>query len=372
MRPGADTSTGRCIGGAVPAVTATYRGVRWNPMRRSRRLWLLALSLAYAVAITGCSTGEREDVRFANGPVVLAGTLLRPSGAGPHPAVVVLHGSGPDGRDNAYYDFLARAFLRRGIAVLVYDKRGVGASGGDWLRSPFSALGGDGVAALRFLRRQPRIDSSRVGVWGGSEGAVLAPEVAQSVPGTAFVVMQSATGVSFAEQNLHQTERQVRSWTTSEAEVEVAMRLQRLKHAYARTGEGWEAYARALDGARGTAWAGLGGPERPDDPWWTWYRTKMDHSPIPALEQMRIPVLAVWGANDPLVPVARSRAAVAAALRRAGNRYATLRVVEGADHSLQVDGQPEELDATAAWAAARVRMTSDVAPGVARTAEPVD
>ncbi len=305
--------------------------------------------------MTGCAPEPvQENVRFLNGPVTLAGTLSRPRNPGPHPAVLVLHGSGPDGRQNAYYDFLVRAFVRRGIAVLVYDKRGVGESGGDWGRSPFSTLADDAVVALRFLRNHPEIDSSRVGLWGGSEGAVLAPEVALRVPGTAFVVMQSATGVPFADQNLYQTERQVRSWTQSEDVVDEALSFQRLKHAFARTGAGWEDYAARLAASRTTEWAGLGGPTSPSDWWWAWYRTKMDYSALPALERLRVPLLAVWGAADVLVPVPESRTAVAAAAARAGNRDVTLRVVAGADHSLQVEGQLVELDATAEWVADHV------------------
>lgn len=320
------------------------------------RCYSLLVAVSACVSLARCALApEREAVRFSNGAVVLVGTLSLPRSGGPHPAVLVLHGSGPDGRQNTYYDFLTRAFLRQGIAVLVYDKRGVGASSGDWGHSPFSALTDDAVAALRFLRRHPGIDSSRVGLWGGSEGAVLAPEVAVRVQGTAFVVMQSATGVPFAEQNLYQTERQVRSWTQSEDVVIEALAFQRLKHTFARTGSGWDAYAASLAASRMTEWADLGGPTSPDDWWWAWYRTKMDYSCLPWIERLRAPLLAVWGEQDLLVPVAESRTAVARAAARASNPDVTLRVVEGADHSLQVERQLVALDMTADWVADQVR-----------------
>jgi pimeloyl-ACP methyl ester carboxylesterase len=90
----------------------------------------------------------------------------------------------------------------------------------------------------------------------------------------------------------------------------------------------------------------------------------MDYTPVPALERLGAPVLAVWGEEDVLIPVAASRAAVAAARQRAGNSGDSLLVVPGADHALQIQGlrgvfrrglrnRPVHLDLMADWAARR-------------------
>ena len=73
---------------------------------------------------------KHEDVRFASGDVQLAGTLLAPSTAGKHPAIILVHGSGAENRE--FILPFARFLVRRGMAVLGYDKRGVGGSTGDW------------------------------------------------------------------------------------------------------------------------------------------------------------------------------------------------------------------------------------------------
>src|SRR5712692_7886380 len=88
-------------------------------------------------------TFKQEEVSFRNGDVTLSGTLLLPSTEAPHPAVVFLHGSGSEGRYAAR--FLAEYFTRHGIAALIYDKRGVGKSTGDWKRSDFNDLAGDAI-----------------------------------------------------------------------------------------------------------------------------------------------------------------------------------------------------------------------------------
>jgi dipeptidyl aminopeptidase/acylaminoacyl peptidase len=278
---------------------------------------------------------RRQHVRIASGDVVLAGTVVAPAEGGRHPAVLLLHGSGPDGRENPYYGMLIDAFVRRGFAVLVYDKRGSEESGGDWRRSPFGALVDDAAAAAGALRRHPWVDPARVGVWGGSEGAVIAPEVALRER-LAFVIMQSGPGVTFAEQNLHQTAGQVQALAPEERRA--AMHLQRLKHVYARTGAGWEEYEAAARSAAGRPYSGLAGLTDRNDWWWGWYRTKMDYTPVPALERLRAPVLAVWGGADVLVPVERSRAAVAAARRAVDNPGDSLVIIPGADHVVQVQG----------------------------------
>ena len=126
--------------------------------------------------------------------VLLAGTLSLPGGAGPHPAVLLLHGSGRLDRDaNAgrlrmgFGPSLAAVLAEAGIAVLRYDRRGVGASGGDWLATGFGDNRQDAVAALRVLAGRADVRAEAVGVVGHSEGAVHAmalgarPEVAAVV-----------------------------------------------------------------------------------------------------------------------------------------------------------------------------------------------
>ena len=71
-----------------------------------------------------------QAVTFANGDVQLAGTVYTPRSTGRHPAVVLVQGSGPEGRWATAY--IADALARHGVIALSYDKRGVAGSGGDW------------------------------------------------------------------------------------------------------------------------------------------------------------------------------------------------------------------------------------------------
>lgn len=328
-------------------------------MRMGKKAILITLAILLSAITLGLirwvHSPDQEEVRFQNGEVALAGTLYVPSGTGPYPAVIFIHGSGDDSREP--YRYYADILARRGIAALIYDKRGVGASTGSWRASPFSVLADDALVGVNFLKGHRAIDAKRIGAWGGSEGAIIAPWVASRSADVAFVVMQAATGVTFAQQNLYQNERQLRAVTNSAADVAQGLNIVNLQQHYARTGIGWQAYADARQAVQEKAWASaLGSLLSPDNWWWNWYRTKMDYDPIPMLEKVRVPVLAVWGENDVLVPVTESRAAIEGAFTRSGNRNVTCRVYADADHSIQTESwlhgrrpEPSYMDLLSEW-----------------------
>src|SRR5918998_528384 len=114
---------------------------------------------------------REEKVTFRNGDVTLAGTLLVPSTGGPHPAVVFLHGSGPQDR-NGYVSLIrltADHFARHGIATLIYDKRGAGVSTGNWAQGSFDDMAGGGLGGPRDLRSRRDIRPQQIGFWGSSQ-----------------------------------------------------------------------------------------------------------------------------------------------------------------------------------------------------------
>lgn len=123
---------------------------------------------------------QREvSVRNPTDNVTLAGTLTIPPGAGPHPALLLLSGSGPQDRDATLFAHkpfwvLADHLSRRGIAVLRLDDRGVGGSTGSLNTSTAEDSVSDTLAAVRLLREQPDIDARRIGLLGHSEGGLVA------------------------------------------------------------------------------------------------------------------------------------------------------------------------------------------------------
>ncbi len=120
---------------------------------------------------------ESREITFGNAAagITFAGTLTLPDGGGRFPAAVLVSGSGPQNRDEEIFNH--RPFLvisdylaRRGIAVLRYDDRGVGGSGGDGPSAREADLASDAAAAVDYLMTVPEIDNARVGIIGHSEG----------------------------------------------------------------------------------------------------------------------------------------------------------------------------------------------------------
>ena len=202
---------------------------------------------------TAATALAEEEITFANGPVTLSGTVIYPPGQGPFPAVVFLHGSGPEGRWASRY--LANEFARRGVAALVYDKRGVGKSTGDWQKAGFEELVTDASAAIEALRGRPRIAPARVGIHGHSQGGTIAPWVATANPHVAFVVASAAPGLSMAETEIYSVSNVVRVGALPEAERKLADRFVRAVVATAFEGAPREEMEAAWREVRDRPWA---------------------------------------------------------------------------------------------------------------------
>ena len=132
---------------------------------------------------------ERTDTAFSSGGVACAAWLYRPAGPGPHPGVVLAHAFG--GVREMGLDHYARRFAAAGVAVLAFDYRHFGGSGGQ-PRHLWSVrrLRADVEAALAFLGAVPFVDPARLALWGSSFGGGLALQVAAKHPELAAVVVQ--------------------------------------------------------------------------------------------------------------------------------------------------------------------------------------
>jgi uncharacterized protein len=220
---------------------------------------------------------------------VLAGVLTEPDGRGRHAAALLINGSGPLDRDSAMTGMalglgpaLAVTLAAHGCVLLRYDKRGVGASGGDYLSAGFHDECGDAAAALAALRAHPAVDPERVFVVGHSTGSVLAANlVGTSPPPAGYVLLAGAA----------QPGERVMAWQSDRIAATLPRPLRPLGPALARR------QARARDRVRGST------ADRHDrmprsrltD---RWLREYMAHDPGPDLASIDRPVLAITGSKD--------------------------------------------------------------------------
>jgi uncharacterized protein len=314
-----------------------------------------------------------EPASFTNGEVPLRGSLFIPNSKGPHPAVILLHGSGPQTRES-YIRYFADQFARSGIAALIYDKRNTGRTDIPlWQQGggTFADFANDATAAVRYLRALPAVvDPRRIGLWGLSQGAWIAPMAAERIEGIAFLVLLSGGGVTPARQELYDDEVKLRARGFSAVEIERAMSLLQRANAYVRTQSDadWTRFQRELANARGKRWFDVLDRfpitlprESP-----AWKDPDLDYDPVPLLERLRLPVLMVLGEKDELTPADETARVTNIALRKAANPDYTVREIPGATHGLWVmrtgsDSWLEQrpargwVDEMIAWVADRAR-----------------
>lgn len=157
---------------------------------------------------SGPSTTATIDT-FPSGDVRLAYSLDIPTGTGPFPAVVIGHGSGLVRRFHHYSE--ARRFLDAGFAVLRYDKRGVGDSGGVYevagnvpnSERVFPILAGDMLAGVEFLETRGEIDRTRIGLFGVSQAGWIIPIAASRSSDVKFMILVVGPTVSVGVENFY-------------------------------------------------------------------------------------------------------------------------------------------------------------------------
>jgi hypothetical protein len=146
---------------------------------------------------------DEREVTVGEGEAALPGTLCLPAGEGPFPGLVLVHGSGPNDRDETVgavkpFRDLAQGLATRGVAVLRYEKRTKAHP--DQAAAMLARLTvqeeviDDALAAVRLLRQMPRVAPERVFVLGHSLGGMLVPRIAAQAPEAAgFVIMAGST-----------------------------------------------------------------------------------------------------------------------------------------------------------------------------------
>ena len=290
-----------------------------------------------------------EEVAFQNGPVNLAGTLTLPYGDGPFPAVLLISGSGLQDRDETLvghkpFWVLADHLSRAGIAVLRVDDPGIGKSTPHPKPPTTADFATDVEAGVAFLKQDDRI--GRIGLIGHSEGGLIAAIVASRSNDVGFVVLMAGPGVPGAELLRKQNERifdaagiagerkqrlltlldQLFTILTAEdmGEDERRQGVERIVRKQLEINgvppaQQDEAQVRAL-------------AEQSLTPWMHYFLT---FDPRPALEKIRVPVLALNGELDVQVDAEQNLTAIAAALEKGGNQDVTVHRLPEHNHLFQ-------------------------------------
>ena len=288
---------------------------------------------------------RQKRVSFQNADAKLDGTLLISSTKGPHPAIILLHGSGPLTR----YSFgpYPHFFTSLGFAVLIYDKRGAGSSSGTRMDASTGTvmknscypdeLTGDVLAAMRFLQQQRDIDPNKIGFWGSSEGGMLATQAAARSPQVAFAINSSGFMEPLWQTLRYQVKAILRSQGASPTQINKQATFVDLWLDVARTGMRWEDFQAAqqqfADEGKSWIFQSRGPFTSLEQLRWDWDHI-LTFDPMPALAKVRCPVLGVFGELDPLTPAEKTAENMRRVLTAAGHKDFTLKIFPQAGHSL--------------------------------------
>jgi pimeloyl-ACP methyl ester carboxylesterase len=274
---------------------------------------------------------EVSELSFVHGADRLVGDLVRPPWPGPHPAVVFVEGSGPGGREQGAWPARLAA---GGLAVFTYDKPGSGASTGHWTRQSMADRAHETLAAVETVGGHPEVRADAVALLGGSQGGWVAPLAASTADTVAAVVTVAGPGVGVLAQEEYRLAHELPMEGFSARDVDDALGVVRERARRAAAGDDAAEVFAAEAGCRRAPWyrllAGTTVAEL------GFVMRILVYDPQPALAALRCPLLAIFGADDRVVPVERSVRAIERLVR---DRLVV--VFPDADHNARVStGEP--------------------------------
>jgi pimeloyl-ACP methyl ester carboxylesterase len=303
-----------------------------------------------------------EEVTFYNDGNTLAGTITYPKGEGKKfPAVVMITGSGAQNRDEEIFGFkifgiIADHLTKNGIAVLRYDDRGVGGSKGKTVNeSTTDDFAKDVVAAVNLLKTKDYIQPMSIGLFGHSEGGIVAPLADTKTNDIAFMILMAGTGVKGIDIIKEQSKLIMKADNATEDDIsgyivmlnliyetlvkdgnikELEDQLEKnVKDSYDKMSKEEKATIKNKDEyVKETVESTIKQFSS------KWMRYFLSYDPSYALEKVTCPVLMLFGGKDLQVPVGQNQKPMEDALKKAGNSDYTTKIYPDANHLFQEAG----------------------------------
>jgi pimeloyl-ACP methyl ester carboxylesterase len=299
---------------------------------------------------------KEEEITFPNGKakISLAGTLTVPRGQGPFPVAILLADSGPRDRDESLvghrpFLVLADYLTRKGIAVLRFDKRGIGKSTGNYANATTVDFAGDAEAALAFLKTRKEMDPEKTGLIGHGEGGMIAPMVAAHSSDVSWVVLLAGPGLKGEDTLLLQSELILKTAGVDDEQIAKTREFNKQTYALVRQEKDPATLeAKLSELVQSSAMSASLPPAALQSqirlmvsPW---FRFFLDYDPVLTLQKTTCPVLSLNGEKDLQVSPKENLAKIQKALQDGGNKDFQTAELSGLNHLFQhcPTGSPTE------------------------------
>lgn len=291
---------------------------------------------------------QEERIEFVSEDETIVGYLSKPENVKTFPVIVVLHSASHGHHENALYDHLERHMNDIGVGVFTYDRRGSGASGGDFNTASLELLAKDALSAIHALKLRKDIAKDKIGLFGISQGGWLAPLAYSIDPSDiSFMILLSSSGVSPAKQMEYSAVTTLKMNNYPESVISIAKHLRNITNEYYRGKRDRRTTQNEIDRYREEPWfADVYLPWRgnlPEDVSVTKWIHEMDFNPEVYFEHIDIPVILFYGATDRWVPIEESIAVWNRVFEKNGNIDHKIFRVKRAGHMMVIDEdlQPE-------------------------------
>ena len=326
--------------------------------------------LVLVISFSGCKNEKiyenpiSENITFKNikDNITLSGTLSIPSKNGTFPAVVLISGNGEHNRNEEFGNFkpfldISNYLTKQGIAVLRYDKRGVGESKGNYESANSFDFANDVTSAIEYLLTREEIKSNEIGLIGHSEGGLIAPIVASQSSNVAFIVSLAGPSISGDKILLSQQKAIALAKGTDISEVKKNQKFNQ---------DAFEIIKLYKDGdtlrKRMTEYIekiSLNDHDKPENmnydeyvnaqvngilsPWMVNF---LRYNPEKYIEQVQVPVLALNGTKDLQVLASENLTEWKRILENSGNKDVTIKELQNLNHLFQTceTGLPDEYE----------------------------
>lgn len=280
-----------------------------------------------------------ESLSIKSSDVSLSAEIYKPNSKVQHPAIVLLHGSSSNLKSD--YIFYADYFAKLGFEVLIFDKRGNGASTGSYYSSSYDDLIADAIVCLETMHKRKSVNKEKIGLWGLSQGALLLSKIKSNTNIPKFLIAISPDVNSVTEAAAYSDSLRVVNLSGSEIDGKIAAESHRKVERMIREGNSYEQVEGFINQNAQTYnfmnQTGLYGNINIDKNEFNgFYWQGRTEKFLPLWESIKIPTLVIFGERDSFVDAKRNTSI----LKSLDNENIDMKLFPKANHVLKKSFDP--------------------------------